>query len=130
MYFNENVRNHSWRKVLDLYILPLQGTELTDFKWHVFIPNSISNRNLTDEFVRPPFTQVVNNLKKWKSNEELGDLLNKNKENYFGQFQQAHVSVDKARFCVLNHGDYHAKNLMYRNTGLDQEDFLMVIYCL
>lgn len=39
-----------------------------------------------------------------------------------------YLSPSKAGYCVLNHGDFHGKNLLFRNVGVVQEDFYLIDY--
>lgn len=58
----------------------------------------------------------------------MAEKLEKNLDDYLAQMTGAYTASEGLQYSLLNHGDFHAKNLMYRNEGVTQDDFFLVSF--
>lgn len=79
-----------------------------------------------EEFLMPGLIKTANYLKTLEGCEKLAAEFDSNKKLYFKKFMEAYLSRESISFAVLNHGDFHGRNLMYRNDGDLVEDLCFV----
>lgn len=77
------------------------------------------------KFMKPSFEKLIESIKSWENFEEIHKKLNGNLDHFLEHSNKTLKTPTK--FAVLNHGDFHAKNMMYRNEGLKDEDIILVI---
>lgn len=123
MYMNENVR---CRKVLScvthfckFFVCILQGFPLTKLNDHYQC-----DKNMVEMFVRPAFNNLLGKLKDWEGFERFYKKLHDKFE--YNMERISKLIREHSGFCVLNHGDFHMKNMMFRNEGLKDEDIIFV----
>lgn len=104
----------------------LQGFNLTDFDDHVFKPKRASDHNPLEKFFKTAVMSGVAKVKMWDGFKELGEKMERNMDKYFEQMTAAYSPSDRNQYNLLNHGDFHTKNLMYRNEGETQDDVFLV----
>lgn len=101
-----------------------QGTKL-DFGDHFFL-STMDGQPKVDVFIKPGFIRLVNNLRKYEGFEDLCDQLLTNADKYFEGLKESYRGTSACGYKVLNHGDFHSKNILIRNGGRTQNDFRLV----
>lgn len=97
---------------------------MDDFDEHHFKPDPPERS--ASVFFKASFVDAVQKLKEWDGCAELGEIIEKYTDQYLDGFDKVWYAKDKAQYCILNHGDVHGKNMMFRNEGVKQEDFYLV----
>uniref|UniRef100_A0A336M155 CSON009898 protein n=1 Tax=Culicoides sonorensis TaxID=179676 RepID=A0A336M155_CULSO len=79
-----------------------------------------------EDLFMPSIRKGVQAICTWKDCEIIGSILAKNLEVFPNQIRDLFLNTKKRMYSVLSHGDFHFKNMMYRNSGLKSEDYLLI----
>lgn len=72
---------------------------------------------------------LISLLTKWEGYEQFIDPVKKFRETYFKSARKCYIPNTGPRaFNVLNHGDYHGKNVLFKlkSDGITFDDYMMV----
>lgn len=88
----------------------------------------------TPEKLRPMFENMINEAKylgttvqTWPGMKDIGVKIEKHIDKIFHNFAECYVTPNPRFFKVLNHGDFHIRNMMFRkssNGALEEVRFL------
>ncbi|XP_063710075.1 uncharacterized protein LOC134838468 [Culicoides brevitarsis] len=84
--------------------------------------------NFLSFFITKNIKSAVNSVKKWKSVDDILEVMEKNVAVFDERIESLFRSQDKLPYQILIHGDFGFKNMMYRNDGTKSEDFLLIDY--
>jgi len=102
------------------------GFPLDSFHEHYWTKSIEKEDSMMGKFIKPAFDNLINGMKTWDGFEKYVKKLEGRCDEVFKQLVE--VLTKPINFSVLNHGDFHAKNMMYRNDGLVDEDIVFVDY--
>lgn len=80
------------------------------------------------QFVWPGYENLMKKMPHWEDFEKYHKKLDGSLERHCHRVFK--IITEPSGFRVLNHGDFHAKNMMYRNDGLIEKDvyFVSILY--
>uniref|UniRef100_A0A336KL31 CSON009900 protein n=1 Tax=Culicoides sonorensis TaxID=179676 RepID=A0A336KL31_CULSO len=106
-------------------ILEENGTTIQNMTGTYFqpIPEKV---NYCDEYVVPGVVLAIEEIQTWGGCEEIVLKLKKCMETFSNQIVKIHTEPHGKFNKVLNHGDFHFKNLLYRNEGTKADDILLI----
>lgn len=107
-----------------LYLLE-EGADY-DFGEHFLIAETPDGKPKIDQFVKPTIIKVIKDLGKTPGYEEISQKLLKNIGNYLDIVKNSYYPNSVCGYKVLNHADFHPKNLLIRNGGRVEEDVYLV----
>lgn len=97
---------------------------MDEFDNHYWTEGLNDDDSMMAKFIRPGATHLINSIKDWDGFKELHQKLD-GKLNY--HLDQVLNAIQKPQgYRVLNHGDFHAKNMMLRNDGRHYDDVIFV----
>lgn len=96
-----------------------------DFGEHFFL-SKVNGVPQTELFMKPGFIALLNNLRKNPELEEMCDKIIGNAGVYFDKVLDSYRPTAECGYKVLNHGDFHSKNILIRNGAKSQDDLLLV----
>ncbi|XP_063709152.1 uncharacterized protein LOC134837696 [Culicoides brevitarsis] len=79
-----------------------------------------------DEWMSPGLKLAISHFSKWEGCEKIVEKLIECQKTFADRFTEVFVEPNGQAYKVLNHGDFHFKNLMYRNDGKVAQDLLMI----
>lgn len=102
-----------------------QGENLTDFQRHFYKDEINKDDSIIKSVLAKGFDNFVKNLKSWDPKYKVFiEKLEGKSEVFFKRIGDVYKRTSS--FKVLCHGDFHSKNMLYRNDGVSDEDLLFV----
>lgn len=98
---------------------------MSDLKEHYWCEGIENPNSQTARFVKPGFISLMSHIRDW--GEEFITFWEKLHGREDEVCKKVIETLQNAKnFVVLNHGDLHAKNMMFRNDGTKGEDLIFV----
>lgn len=79
-----------------------------------------------EEWLVPGLQLAIEEVRKWEGCERIVEKLKQCLPTFGERMTRVHLETTGQAYKVLNHGDFHFKNLLHRNRGLKDADVLMV----
>lgn len=106
------------------YLIKQKGTDLSRFKASIF---HMEDPMIRETFLNEPFDVLCDVLTSWGGMDEYVVRLKRFRQNYIAMGQRLY-EPDPNGYNVLNHGDFHIKNLLFKLNGDAIEDFYFLDY--
>lgn len=81
---------------------------------------------MADMFAKPAIEFLSKALESWEDVDVIAEKVKNSLDTITAKLYEVYGKIDKAAYKVLNHGDFHFKNVMYRNNATKDEDLLLV----
>lgn len=69
---------------------------------------------------------AVQSIREWEGCEYYSNIFEKNLSIFEERIREIFSARDKQPYQILVHGDFHHKNMIYRNNGETSHDFVLV----
>lgn len=101
------------------FLIKQNAVDSSQFKDSIF---HMENPMIRETFLNEPFDVLCDVLTSWGGMDEYVVRLKRFRENYIPMGQRLY-EPDPNGYNVLNHGDFHIKNLLFKSNGDTIEDF-------
>lgn len=81
---------------------------------------------MAEMFCKPALEFLAKEIKTWDGTEVLAEKVEKSIETTTAKLYEVYGKTDKPAYKVLNHGDFHFKNILYRNDSTKDEDLILI----
>lgn len=106
------------------FLIKQNGADLSRFNdsiFHMDVPM------IRETFLNEPFDVLCDVLTSWGGMDDYVVRLKRFRENYIEMGKQLY-EPDPGEYNVLNHGDFHIKNLLFKKSGEAIDDFYFLDY--
>uniref|UniRef100_A0A336M4W5 CSON009904 protein n=1 Tax=Culicoides sonorensis TaxID=179676 RepID=A0A336M4W5_CULSO len=108
--------------------LQKSGTNLTSFSEALlFGPVPNSDLVFVEAVIMPVLSQVLDELKSWPDNDVVVEKFEKTIPKFVNQLKAVYFGKNDQIYSVLNHCDFHFKNIMVRNSSQGLIDDLILL---
>ncbi|XP_037031473.1 uncharacterized protein LOC119070988 [Bradysia coprophila] len=106
------------------FLIKQKSADLSRFKASMF---HMEDSMIRETFLNEPFVVLCDVLTSWGGMDEYVERLRRFREKFIAMGQRLY-EPDPNGYNVLNHGDFHIKNLLFKLNGETIEDFFFLDY--